>query len=316
MDEGPLIAEARAELLKRTHHLSRLPDSVWKRTSALDTWGTNAIEGNALTDEDVERLLMREESVGSRPIRDVVETIQHERAFARLLQRRAEPLSLVTVLELHEEVFRGLAHARPGQWRTGNVFIAGSKHRPPRAEKVISSLDAWLASYRRKVRAGEHPLMVGAWMHHAFEAIHPFEDGNGRAGRLILNLHLLSCDWPPVHVVPQDRERYLGALEAANAGVTAPLEDYVRVLAGRSLLDLLDQVGGAKDELKELRAFEGEPWCPYGHRYLALRAKQEALVAVPSYATSAPPALHRKPGRARWLTSERAARSYVKTRGR
>jgi hypothetical protein len=120
--------------------------------------------------------------------------------------------------------------------------------------------------------------------------------------------------WPPVHVVPQDRERYLDALEAANGGSLEELTEYLTVLAGRSLLDLLDQVGRQRDALRELRDLADEPWNPYGHRYLALRAKQEALLAVPSYSTSAPPSLHRKPGRPRWLTSERAMRAYLATR--
>lgn len=301
----------RRELAPLTRGFTRFPEEVWKRSGALNTWGTNAVEGNTLSHEDVERLLLSERGPAKKPIRDVVETIQHERAFRSLIERRERGVDLVAALELHEEVFHGVAHARPGQWRTGNVFIAGSKHRPPRAEKLVRELEDWQREYEKHVREREDPIALAAWMHHRFEAIHPFQDGNGRIGRLLLNLHLLRTGWPPVHVLPPDRDRYLGALESANLGDLAPLTRYLEILTLRSLLDLLDQLGGPKHEIRELRSFEGLAWNPYGAHYLALRARQEALGAVPSFATSAPTAYWRRPGRARWLTSEAALRHYL-----
>src|SRR5437773_6225283 len=72
---GPL----RAELLTRSA-LDSLPEGVWKRTGALNTWGTNAIEGNTLSRTDVERILLEQKSVGNRHLSDVLETIQHAAA--------------------------------------------------------------------------------------------------------------------------------------------------------------------------------------------------------------------------------------------
>src|SRR5947209_15409782 len=109
--------------------LDTIPAAVWKRTGALNTWGTNAIEGNTLTRDEVERLLLEQRSVGNRPVPDVIETIQHEAAFRGLLGRRALPIRLMTVLELHEEVFRGIK-ADAGQWRRVNVRITGTRVAP------------------------------------------------------------------------------------------------------------------------------------------------------------------------------------------
>src|SRR5881296_4224548 len=102
-----ILAELRHELLTRAP-LDALPPRVWRRTGALNTWGTNAIEGNTLSRADVERILLEQKSVGNRPLSDVMETIQHAAAFANLLERRRAPIRLTTVLELHEEVFRGI----------------------------------------------------------------------------------------------------------------------------------------------------------------------------------------------------------------
>src|SRR5216117_988389 len=137
---GPL----RAELLTRSA-LDSLPEGVWKRTGALNTWGTNAIEGNTLSRTDVERILLEQKSVGNRPLSDVLETIQHAAAFANLLERRRDPIRLTTVLELHEEVFRGIK-ADAGQWRRVNVRIGGMKRAPPRMERILHMMSTWKRS--------------------------------------------------------------------------------------------------------------------------------------------------------------------------
>jgi len=271
-----ILERLRNDLLTRAP-IEALPDAVWKRTGALNTWGTNAIEGNTLTREEVEQLLLEQRSVGDRPVRDVLETLQHEAAFRGLLQRRAVAVRLVTVLELHEAVFKGVL-PDAGRWRRINVRIAGAKHAPPRAEKVVPLMAAWEDEYDTRDRRGEPVFPLGAWMHLRFESIHPFSDGNGRVGRLLLNLHFLKHNWPPVHVLPPDRNRYLDALERGHAGDLSALKDLLRVAMGRSLLDLLDQVGTKVDELKPLRRFAAKGG--YGAKYLALRAGQGQLPAL------------------------------------
>jgi hypothetical protein len=217
----------------------------------------------------------------------------------------------VTVLELHEAVFRLTGILRVGQWRLTNPHIGGTRHRPPRREEVIPRMTAWERELRRRDGAKEDALATAAWMHHEFEAIHPFEDGNGRIGRLVLNLHLLRRGWPPVHVTPADRDDYLASLEKGHARDYGPMERFLRVRLARSMLDLLDQVGGPRDRLEPLAAFVGRPWNRYGATYLSLRARQGALAAVPATHTSAMSKGRSKHGRPRWLTSERALRAYV-----
>ncbi len=316
MDKRILLDVLRDAFLDKLGSMDALPEGVWKRTGALNTWGTNALEGNTLTQAEVEQLLIEASSVEGRPVPDVIETLQHEEAFRGLLARRAKPIDLVVVQELHQEVFRGIPGMRPGQWRLSNPYIGGTKYRPPRREKVVPRLDAWLAAYRRREKARKKVFDVAAWFHHEFEAIHPFENGNGRAGRLLLNLHFLKHDWPPLHVLPGDRKTYLAALEAGHAKDYRPLERFFAAAMTRSLLDLLDQVGDAKDELQPLAAFRNKAWNPYAPHYLALRARQGALAALHVTNSSAPATVKRRAGRPAYLTSERALRHYVKAKGR
>jgi len=294
----PILENLRQALLTRCP-LDALPESTWRRTSALDTWGTNAIEGNTLTWADVEKLLLEQRSIPNRPIHDVLETIQHEAAFRGLLGRRSAPMTMLTALELHEAVFRGIK-TDAGQWRRMNVRITGSKCTPPRMEKVIPLMDEWEKEYGKKDMLGEPVLALAAWMHESFESIHPFADGNGRVGRLLLNLHCLKHNWPPVHVLPPDRERYLRCLDAGHSGDLSRLEEFLTVAIGRSLLDLLDQVGTKEDELRSFKELE-KPG-PYSAKYLALRASQGRL-----------PALKLKGD---WHTSQRALDLYRDATGR
>lgn len=280
------------ELLTRTP-LDAIPQGVWKRTGALNTWGTNAIEGNTLSREDVERILLEERNVPNRPLHDVMETVQHARAFEDLLARKAGPIRLLTALQLHEAVFRGIK-LDAGQWRRVNVRIAGVRHVPPRMEKVVPMITEWEEAYTKRDMLGENVFSLAAWMHFEFESIHPFSDGNGRVGRLLLNLHFLKHNWPPVHILPPDRNRYLKCLDKAHDGNRADLEEFLRVTMGRSLLDLLDQVGTLEDELRPLKKLAGKS--PYSAKYLALRANQERLPALKVSGD--------------WHTSERAIRVY------
>ena len=204
------------ELLTRAP-LDAIPQGVWKRTGALNTWGTNAIEGNTLSREDVERILLEQKSVPNRPLHDVMETVQHAGAFEDLLTRKAGPIRLLTVLQLHEAVFRGIK-IDAGQWRRVNVRIAGTRHVPPRMEKVVPMMTEWEAAYAKRDMLGEDLFSLAAWMHFVFESVHPFSDGNGRVGRLLLNLHFLKHNWPPVHVLPPDRNRYLNCLDRGHDG--------------------------------------------------------------------------------------------------
>jgi len=275
--------------------LDALPESVWKRTGALNTWGTNAIEGNTLTRQDVERLLLEHRSVANRPVPDVLETLQHEAAFRGLMGRRGAPVRVETALDLHQAVFRGILPAA-GSWRRVNVAITGARFTPPRMEKVESMMEEWEKEYAiRDLRAAD-VFALGGWMHFQFESIHPFEDGNGRVGRLFLNLHFLRHNWPPVHVLPPDRTRYLKALDAGHSSSLDLLEEFLRVAMARSLLDLLDQVGTEDDRLMSAKKLARRG--PYSAKYLALRMSQGEL---PGLKISGD-----------WHSSPRAVRTYVR----
>src|SRR5439155_854759 len=87
-----------------------------------------------------------------------------------------------------------------------DTIPAGRWHVPPRMEGAVPMLDEWIEGYANKELLGEDVFSVAAWMHFGFESIQPFSDGNGRVGRLLLNLHFLKHNWPPVHILPSDKD--------------------------------------------------------------------------------------------------------------
>ncbi|MGM0510647.1 MAG: Fic family protein [Thermoplasmatota archaeon] len=292
-----ILKELRSVLLERVS-LDSLPDPVWKRSAALNTWGTNAIEGSTIGWNDAEKILFDGKTPKDKPVRDVRVTVQHEEAFRSLIDRIGE-ITLETVLELHEDVFRGVLDDA-GRWRRVNVRIRGARFSPPRMEKVRDEMMGWVQEYRERDVEGEETFSLGAWMHYRFENIHPFSDGNGRVGRLVLNLHFMDRNWPPVHVLPEHRDDYIKALNEYSDGDLDSLESFLKERMGASLVELLDQVGTEKDELLSLDEISDH--VPYDDKYLALRCKQGEIPAL-------------KSGR-EWRTSSRAVSSYIDEVGR
>jgi Fic family protein len=288
----------RARLLERTN-LNSLPDSIANSAASLNTWGTNAIEGSTISKKEAERILLDGESPGGKPVRDILVTIQHERTFKKLLKTEKKVITLEMVLDLHEDVF---IHILPdaGTWRRINVRIRGVRVSPPRMEKVITEMQEWTENYHRMDLEGENVFSLGTWMHYEFERIHPFADGNGRIGRLLLNFHFLKRNWPPVHVLPVHRNDYLNCLNEAAGGDLSHLEEFLKVLSASSLLDLLDQLGTKKDRLISLK--EASKITGYSEKYIALRCKQGKIPSL-------------RDGR-EWRTSQWAMELYADYIGR
>ena len=295
-----LLEILRSKLLERTS-FNDLPESVWKRSGVLNTWGTNAIEGSTITRADAEDIILDGKSVSGKPIRDVMETLQHEKAFENLVKIRQKEITLKTVLELHDEVFHGIL-PDVGQWRRINVRIKNASFSPPRLEKVVREMESWERHYRERDIGGKDVFRLGAWMHFEFERIHPFSDGNGRIGRLLLNLHFLRKNWPPIHILPEHRKQYLDALKAIDTKKDfSLLEMFFKTLMGSSLIDLLDQVGTTSED-KLIKLKEASKECSYSPQYLALRCKQGMLPAVKN--------------RGEWYISKRSLDLYISHIGR
>ena len=116
----------------------------------------------------------------------------------------------------------------------------GAVHEYCPPEHVDSELENLLHLYEKYEEEGVHPILRGAWFHHRFTQIHPFQDGNGRVARTLLTWHLIKEGYLPIVVKRDDRERYIEALEEADKG---DLFSFVELLVQLQKQSILEAVG-------------------------------------------------------------------------
>ena len=109
---------------------------------------------------------------------------------------------------------------------------------PEQVDSEIENLRRLYEEY--SADADCHPLLLAAWLHHRFEQIHPFQDGNGRVGRAILTWHLVKNEFFPIVVSRADRTEYIDALERADGGDLTPLVDMFVRLEKNTILQAID----------------------------------------------------------------------------
>ncbi len=206
------------------------------------TYNSNAIEGNTLTLRETD-LVLRGLTIDRKPLKDHLEAIGHKEGFeyvCGLVTQKAE-LNEWTIKQIHHLVLADKPEDR-GVYRRVPVRIMGALHEPVQPYLIQPGMEQLLQSYHT---SREHLITKLARFHIEFEAVHPFIDGNGRTGRLLVNLELMKAGFPPIDIKFADRLRYyeafdayhakhdLSAMEALFSGYgTDRLEAYLRILKG------------------------------------------------------------------------------------
>ncbi len=178
------------------------------------TYDTSKIEGSSLSLNDVAELLERRRSPKDKPIEDIKEAEDHRKTFYQMIDYKGD-LNLSILLKWHKDQFYQTKPNLAGKIRTYGVYIVGSKHRPPPANEVKRRLEG-LFKWYNKEKNSMNPVELAAQIHLKFETIHPFGDGNGRTGRLILNFILNKNGYPMSNIKYVNRRGYYKALERAN----------------------------------------------------------------------------------------------------
>jgi Fic family protein len=205
------------EAIRRAYQdrLRSLPESVLEQERedfVIEfTFDTNRIEGSTLTFEETASLLTKGISPSAKPMDDVRETQLHASLVRRLIAR-PEPVDLTHLLAWHRTVFGETKPDIAGRIRNFDVRIRGSRHLPPTASEVRPGLNE---AIRRAVRGTKavNPVERASTFHFQFEHIHPFGDGNGRIGRLAMNMLLLQKGYPMQNIRYGQRPGYYRALE-------------------------------------------------------------------------------------------------------
>lgn len=175
-------------------------------------FNTTSLEGNAITLREAERLLTERITPKNRTLREVYDVQNVERVFFSLFEKPFE-LTHESIIATHKQLMEHI-DVRTG-YRTGDVRVFQSHFEATPAPFVRADMSLLLAWFSKN-KALLHPLALAGIFHHKFEKIHPFFDGNGRAGRTFMNAILLNNGCPPVIVRKKNRVEYLDILSKAD----------------------------------------------------------------------------------------------------
>ena len=233
---------------------------------------SNSIEGNSLTFGETKAFLMHGLTAKGKPFKDYLDIKGHDEVIDALtdLIQHNEALTEVTIRNLHKillvEPYRAEA-ITPDGVRTTRTIQVGQYKTAPNHVRTSTGLVHYFASpeetparmadlmqWYRTMRAEEnlHPVVLAATFHFRFVAIHPFDDGNGRMARILMNLFLMQAGYPIVVLRKDQKQEYFLALEQADAGDLEPFvilvaqaliqtqELYLQAAQGESIDDLAD----------------------------------------------------------------------------
>src|SRR5271166_5727030 len=209
------------------------------------TYTSNAIEGNTLS--PVETTLVIEEgiTISGKPLKDHLEALDHYDAirYVRELARQETPLTESDVRNLHKLVMQRAAPEIAGQYADLPRYVRTETGRhsfpsPSEVPALMGDFAGWIA-------AAPNTPDTAFTAHRRLVDIHPFNDGNGRTARLLMNLVLIRGGYPPLAVRPEDRPAYVGALQEAQAGRGSARFD--RLLYERLDVTLGEYLSAAKE---------------------------------------------------------------------
>lgn len=207
------------------------------------TYNSNAIEGNTLTLRETD-MVLRGLTIDKKPLKDHLEAIGHKEAFDFVCEsvKNQTPISESLIKQIHYLVLADKKDDR-GVYRRVPVRIMGAATEPVQPYLIEPKMQQLIADYNER---HEHIITKLARFHIEFESIHPFIDGNGRTGRLLVNLELMKAGYPPIDIKFTDRISYYNAFDAYSkkrditameklfAGyVNERLETYLQILKNR-----------------------------------------------------------------------------------
>ena len=207
------------------------------------TYHSNALEGNTLTQSETQIVVEKGITIGGKPLKDHLEAINHVEAidFIRDLAMDERAISEWDIRQIHGLVCKGERGAG-ASYRTVNVMAAGSNYRYPDAilvPELIQGFGEWLQS-----APALHPVELAAEIHYRLVTIHPFQDGNERTARLLMNLSLLRTGYPIAVIKTEDRATYIDAIVVwQSGGDDTALKETIAKCVESSLVEILSLAG-------------------------------------------------------------------------
>jgi hypothetical protein len=324
-----LYARLDAAMTELRERLGGLPspkesEFIWSDIWHLEAHHSTALEGNTLVLREVEALLEQGRAVGAKPLKEYMEVQGYGQAARWVYEQALEPdwrsNDLISVTEVRQTQQRAMTpvwqvaphpeatdREAPGMFREHDIRPFSGGMMPPTWPLVPARMQDWvervlaLAPSLLDPSNSSVPLAEQlAEIHNGFERVHPFIDGNGRTGRLVLNLILVRLGLPPVIVLKTQRTAYLTALQKSDEGDHGPLGE----ILARAMYDSLNRfivpgvAGPAR--LVPLVALTNESFSVAALRQAATRGRLDAVQGADGV----------------WRSSRKAVEDYARTKGR
>ena len=234
--------------------------TVLKKLKVRWTTDSNAIEGSSLSFADTLFFLEQGLTVEGKPLKDFLDARNHADAIELLFDVIANrrPISEGLIKEINALLLLGVQStpardslgrivqkpATPGQYKQlpNHVLLPdGSIHayaEPLQVAPEMSRLCQWVDA----IRGTLHPVLVAAIAHYNFVRVHPFDDGNGRGARILMNLMLMQAGYPPVVVANEQRRTYLDTLRQADAGDIVPFLSFIAASTEATMTNLVQDL--------------------------------------------------------------------------
>jgi len=221
-------------------------EEIWADLWHQEAHHSTALEGNTLILNEVRKLLDEGRAVGSKELKEYMEVIGYGAAAKWVYGQALEPgdwatgdlLTVQEVRTVHYEAMtpvwnvaphpHATAAETPGNWRQHDIQPFPEGMTPPPFPEVDHRMADWVTQVNQLRKSSETPFVERlAKVHNDFEKIHPYLDGNGRTGRLLLNLLLVRLGDPPAIVFKNERAKYLKAMRKADQGDYGPLGELI-----------------------------------------------------------------------------------------
>lgn len=243
---------------------------------------SNNLEGNSLTFGETKALILHGITAQGKPLKDHFEITGHNEAIEMVIEivKEERPLSETFIRELHELLLKEpyqvdaiTPEGKPtkkwvkvGEYKTSDNHVetsTGEIFRFATHQETPAKMEELIVWYRKKTDSDEvNHVLLAAEFHYRFIRIHPFDDGNGRTARILMNFILMQGGYPPVVIKTEDKENYFAALQQADAGIFDAFLAYIVANLNWSLEIMLSGARGEnieeEDDLeKEIALLEG-----------------------------------------------------------
>jgi Fic family protein len=219
------LADVKKNYQKIIEKLSPIEYQVIEKQHLINfTFNTNALEGSTITLKETAHILEDNIAPGGKELREIHE-IENTKITYEFMKKYKGKVSIKFIKQIHYNLTFNILKEQAGKFRAIQVYMGGSKHTPTKpyeVEKEMRNFMRWIASHKKL-----YPVLLAVYAHHFFIAIHPFIDGNGRTGRLLLNYMLMKSGFPPICIRLGERIKYTDYLENARDG---DISDFVNFI--------------------------------------------------------------------------------------